>query len=67
MGWIESKSDWVAILSKLAEEQTWANFKAEAARPGSHVGPAYRSALHDVWSRMYRLQPLAGRGALTSG
>lgn len=54
---IMPKSDWVAILTEMAKEQTWSNFKAETARPGTHVGPACRSALHDVWSRMCRLQP----------
>lgn len=60
------KSDWVAILSAMAEEQTWSNFKSEAARRGGQVGPAYTSALHDVWSRMYRLQPAEERRSSSS-
>lgn len=46
---IMPKSDWVAILKELAEEQTWSNFKSEVGCCGGQVGPAYRNALHDVW------------------
>lgn len=50
------KADWTAALAELAEEQSWSNFKSEAARFQGQAGARYIHALHDVWSVMYRIQ-----------
>jgi DNA-3-methyladenine glycosylase I len=41
-------------------EQTWSNFKNEAARFQGKAGADYVHALHEVWSVMYRLQESVG-------
>ena len=60
---IVPKSVWVEVLKELAEEQTWSNFKSEAAKNLGQTGADYTRALHDVWEVMYGLQePRARRG-----
>jgi hypothetical protein len=60
---IVPKPVWVEILKELAEEQTWSNFKNEAAKCQGQTGADYTRALHDVWEFMYGLQePRARRG-----
>src|ERR1035437_1795310 len=53
------KATWVKMLTVLAEEQTWSNFKDEAARAEKKMGWSHRyvEALHSVWHTMLRLQP----------
>jgi hypothetical protein len=50
------KSTWIGILSELAEEQTWSNFKDEVSRRQPPGDSAYVRALHDVWWTMLNLQ-----------
>jgi len=50
------KASWIAIISELAQEQDWSNFKNEASKYQGKSGRAYVGALHDVWDVMYRLQ-----------
>ena len=49
------KQVWSHVLSGLAEETDYDNFKSEVARQGRGAA-AYERALHDVWSVMGRLQ-----------
>jgi hypothetical protein len=52
------KKEWASILSELAMEQTWSNFKNEAdsyARSKKEPG-SYVHALHEVWQVMWNLQ-----------
>jgi hypothetical protein len=51
---IVPKELWAEVLSALAREQDWSNFKDETARFGGHDD--YEHALHEVWSVMYDLQ-----------
>jgi hypothetical protein len=44
------------VVSGLAEETDYDNFKSEVARYQGRPGAAYEHALHDVWSVMNRLQ-----------
>jgi hypothetical protein len=53
---IVPKAVWADVLKELAEEQTWSNFKNEAAVHGAETGSTYVNALHDVWSVMFKLQ-----------
>lgn len=53
---IVPKVVWVAVLREMAEEQTWSNFKAEAAARKSDSGNAYVNKLHAVWWEMLQLQ-----------
>ncbi|HEY6337887.1 MAG TPA: hypothetical protein VIW68_05290 [Candidatus Sulfotelmatobacter sp.] len=53
---ILSKVSWIAIVSELAKEQEWSNFKAEVAKYQGARGGQYVGALHDVWGVMYELQ-----------
>jgi hypothetical protein len=46
---------WSQVLSGLADETDYDNFKSEVARQGRDA-EAYERSLHDVWSVMYRLQ-----------
>ena len=55
------KRIWVEVLKELAEEQTWSNFKGEAAATKAETGSTYIRKLHDVWSVMLELQN-SGRG-----
>jgi hypothetical protein len=52
------KDAWVSALAELASEQTWANFKNEAARSARAKGQRheYVDALHEIWSVMAALQ-----------
>jgi hypothetical protein len=59
------KDVWERVLSALAAEMDYDNFKGEVARPRKREVPgrlslvarlAYEEALHDVWEVMYRLQ-----------
>ena len=47
---------WSEVLSGLAEEADYDNFKSEVARHQGRAGAAYERALHEVWSVMNRLQ-----------
>lgn len=51
-----AKPVWAHVLSGLAEETDYDNFKAEVARHQGPSGDAYEHALHEVWSVMNRLQ-----------
>jgi hypothetical protein len=55
---IIAKSQWVEMVSEIASEQTWSNFKNEAARFARENGDStgYVQALHDIWGTMYELQ-----------
>jgi hypothetical protein len=53
---IVPKSVWVKVLTKMAEEQTWSNFKNEAAARNADTGSAYVNKLHAVWWEMLQLQ-----------
>ena len=50
------KRVWSAVLSSLAEDTDYDNFKSEVARHQGRPGAAYERSLHDVWSVMFRLQ-----------
>jgi hypothetical protein len=49
------KSVWVEVMSGLAADTDYDNFKSEVARRRGRAD-AYERSLHDVWSLMYRLQ-----------
>jgi hypothetical protein len=51
-----AKSVWSQVLSGLAEETDYDNFKSEVARYQGKAGAAYESSLHAVWSVMHKLQ-----------
>lgn len=53
---IVAKDSWIKIVAELASEQTWSNFKNEAARFGGSGDSDYVHALHEVWSIMNGLQ-----------
>ena len=50
------KSSWSQVMSGLAEETDYDNFKSEVARHQGKAGSRYEHALHDVWSVMHALQ-----------
>jgi hypothetical protein len=50
------KHAWSRVLSELALETDYDNFKSEVARHQGSAGSPYEHALHDVWAVMYRLQ-----------
>jgi hypothetical protein len=50
------KPVWAQVMSALAEETDYDNFKSSVARLQGREGAAYEHALHDVWSVMNRLQ-----------
>ena len=50
------KQVWVGIVSELAQEQEWSNFKDEATRYQGTPGADYARALDEVWSTMHRFQ-----------
>jgi hypothetical protein len=54
------KSLWATLLSELALEQSWSNFKNEVAAFQEEGGREYSQALHDVWARMARLARSSG-------
>ena len=47
---------WEQILSELAAETDYDNFKSEVAGFQGRAGAAYERSLHEVWSVMHRLQ-----------
>jgi hypothetical protein len=53
---IVAKDSWIKIVGELASEQTWSNFKNEAARFGGAENSDYVHALHKVWAIMNDLQ-----------
>lgn len=53
---IVSKSVWTRVVSELAEEQNWSNFKGETDRFLEPADPDYVRALHRVWGEMLVLQ-----------
>jgi hypothetical protein len=53
---IVSKEVWVGIVSQLAQEQEWSNFKNEVAEYQGKADSDYVHALHEVWSVMFTLQ-----------
>jgi hypothetical protein len=50
------KSVWVEVISALAEETDYDNFKSEVAKYEGRTGAEYEHALHAVWDVMHRLQ-----------
>jgi hypothetical protein len=50
------KRAWCQVVSGLAEDTNYDNFKSEVARHQGRQGAAYERALHEVWSVMYRCQ-----------
>jgi hypothetical protein len=50
------KPVWSRILSELADEIDYDNFKREVARHQGRSGAAYEDSLHQVWSMMRKLQ-----------
>ena len=51
-----SKRIWVEVVSELADETDYDNFKSAVSRHLGADGADYVHALHDVWSVMHRLQ-----------
>jgi hypothetical protein len=50
------KSVWVEVISALAEETEYDNFKSEVSNHQGRAGAAYEHALHEVWDVMHELQ-----------
>lgn len=50
------KEAWVDVLSGLAAELDYDNFKSAVARHQGEAEADYERALHEVWSVMHRLQ-----------
>ncbi|HYC53717.1 MAG TPA: hypothetical protein VEL28_02095 [Candidatus Binatia bacterium] len=50
------KAVWTRVLSELAEDLDYGNFKDEVARYQGRAGAEYEDALHDVWMVMHALQ-----------
>jgi hypothetical protein len=48
------KAKWVSILSELAMEQTWSNFKSESSRFATlkRMKHSYVNVLHEIWHVM---------------
>ena len=55
------KSVWMQVLSGLAEETDYDNFKSEVASHQGTAGAAYEHSLHSVWSAMHKLQEIEGQ------
>lgn len=51
-----AKSTWAQVMSRLAEETDYDNFKSAVARDQGQVGLDYESSLKDVWQVTHRLQ-----------
>jgi hypothetical protein len=49
---IISKEVWAAVVTELAREQEWSNFKNEVASYQGRADPEYVHALHEVWRCM---------------
>jgi len=60
------KSAWMRVLSGLAEETDYDNFKSEVADHQGKAGAAYEHSLHDVWSVMHKLQETEGLVPITA-
>lgn len=60
------KPVWVRVLTGLAEETDYDNFKSEVARLQGKAGAAYEHSLHDVWSVMHKLQETEGLLPITA-
>jgi hypothetical protein len=50
------KGTWSRVVSGLAEDTDYDNFKSEVEHHQGRAGAAYANALHDIWSVTYRLQ-----------
>lgn len=51
------KAEWAGIVSQLVMEQTWSNFKSEAARFGQlKTSGLYLHALQEIWAIMLDFQ-----------
>jgi hypothetical protein len=50
------KPVWSQVLSGLAEETDYDNFKSAVARHQGRAGAAYEHSSHEVWSGMNKLQ-----------
>lgn len=50
------KSEWSQVVSELAKETDYDNFKSEVCHFQGRDGAAYERSLHDVWAVMFRLQ-----------
>jgi hypothetical protein len=50
------KPAWSRVLSQLAQETDYDNFKSAVAHWQGDDGAPYEHALHEVWSAMYGLQ-----------
>lgn len=50
------KPVWVRVVSELAGELDYGNFKSEVARSQGSSGKKYEAALHEVWAAMYGIQ-----------
>ena len=48
------KKVWAGVVKELTAEQTWSNFKRQAAKVNGR--DAYERALHEVWEVMFELQ-----------
>jgi len=51
-----TKQLWATVVTDMALEQTWDNFKNAASGNAKQKDSAYISALHSVWMRMLDLQ-----------
>ena len=51
-----AKPAWSKILSRLAEETDYDNFKSEVACRQGPGEESYERSLHEVWSVMHKLQ-----------
>ena len=50
------KPEWVQVISALAGETDYDNFKSEVAQHQGSGGAAYEDSLHKVWAVMQKLQ-----------
>ncbi|MGH8455164.1 MAG: hypothetical protein ACRES4_08635 [Nevskiales bacterium] len=51
-----NKSTWSKVITGLAEETDYGNFKSEVAHNQGCAGAAYVHSLHAIWSVMHKLQ-----------
>jgi hypothetical protein len=58
---VVAKDTWAKVISELATEQEWSNFKNEVARYQGAGGREYVHALHEVWGTMAELQATPAR------
>lgn len=50
------KRAWTQVVTALADDIDYDNFKAAVERHQGRAGDEYVQALHDVWSVMYEMQ-----------